>query len=201
APGNQPLGNPAADAIEPGEQARMIDAMRPTNGERPVIAIVTLNASTEVSDFMVAYGVLHQADVADVSVVAERDEPVQLYPPSLSIEPEATLNAFDERYPGGADYIVIPAMEPHNDPVVMDWIIAQLGKGARIVSICNGSRTLAAAGLLDDRRATGHWYTVSELRKKHPTMQWVQDRRYVTDQGITTSTGVSANVPVMLALV
>ncbi|MDS1141413.1 DJ-1/PfpI family protein [Pusillimonas sp. SM2304] len=201
APGKQPPNAPLADPIESAEQARMIEAMKPPHGKRPVVAIVALNASTEVSDFMVAYGVLHLADVADVTVVAERAEPVQLYPPDLSIEPETTLDAFDAQYPGGADYIVIPAMEPHDDPVIIDWITGQLGKGARIVSICNGSRTLAAAGLLDGRRATGHWYTIGELLKKHPTMQWVRDRRYVTDQGITTSTGVSANVPVMLALV
>lgn len=201
APGPAPSDMQPIVAIDEAEQAKAIDAMRLSKPARPVIAIVALNDATEVSDFLVAYGVLRQANVADVTVVAEQAEPVQLYPPRLSIEPEATMSAFDGRYPEGADYIVVPAMEPSNNPFVMDWIVAQFRKGAKIISICNGSRTLAAAGLLDGRRATGHWYTISQLQKDHPTMQQVRDRRYVTDNGITTSTGVSANIPLMMALV
>lgn len=201
APSQEPSDTRPVIAIDEAEQAKAIDAMRPPKRARPVIAIVALNDATEVSDFLVAYGVLRQADVADVTVVAERAEPVQLYPPGLRIEPEATVRAFDERYPDGADYIVVPAMEPSNNPFVTDWIAAQFRKGAKIISICNGSRTLAAAGLLDGRRATGHWYTIPTLQKDHPSMQRVRDRRYVTDGGITTSTGVSANIPLMMALV
>ncbi|WP_353151981.1 DJ-1/PfpI family protein [Pollutimonas bauzanensis] len=201
APGAEPSDMRSVIAIDQAEQAKAIEAMRPPKRARPVIAIVALNDATEVSDFLVAYGVLRQADVADVTVVAERAEPVQLYPPSLRIEPETTVRAFDERYPDGADYIVVPAMEPSNNSFVMDWIVAQFRKGAKIISICNGSRTLAAAGLLDGRRATGHWYTIPQLKKAHPSLQQVRDRRYVTDNGITTSTGVSANIPLMVALV
>ncbi|MGP1614169.1 MAG: DJ-1/PfpI family protein [Pollutimonas bauzanensis] len=201
APGREPADTLPAAALDPAEQARMIDAMRPPKRARPAIAIITLNDATEVADLLVAYGILRRADVADVTVVAQRAAPVRLYPPKISIEPEATIHAFDERYPEGADYIVVPAMDPENDPFVMDWISAQLRKGAKIVSICNGARTLAAAGLLDGRRATAHWYSVRQLRKAHPAIQWLEDRRYVTDNGITTSTGVSANIPLMLALV
>ncbi|GGC86803.1 DJ-1/PfpI family protein [Chelatococcus reniformis] len=196
-PASTPL--PPAAAVGSAEQARTIAAMRPPKRARPVIAIATFNAATEVSDLLSAYGVLRRADVADVTVVAERAAPVQLYP-SLSIEPEATMSDFDARHPEGADYVVVPAMEPV-DPFVAGWIAAQHRKGAKIVGICNGARTLAAAGLLDGRRATAHWNAIPELRQQHPTMQWVRDRRYVSDNGITTSTGISASVPVMLALV
>lgn len=190
---------PAA-MVDSSEQARTIDAMQPPKRKRPVIAIATFNRATEVTDFLVAYGVLRRADVADVTVVAERAEPVRLYP-SLSIEPESTMHAFDERYPEGADYVVVPAMDPGTDPFVAGWIAAQFRKGTKIVSICNGSRMLSTAGLLDGRRATGHWSAISELTKKHPTMQWAQDRRYVADNGVTTSTGITASIPVMIALV
>lgn len=187
-------------AVDSSEQAQTIDAMRPPKRKRPVIAIATFNQATEVTDFLVAYGVLRRADVADVTVVAERAEPVQLYP-SLSIEPGSTMNAFDQRYPDGADYVVVPAMDPGTDPFVASWIAAQYRKGTKIISICNGSRMTATAGLLDGRRATAHWSAIPELTKKHPTMQWAQDRRYVADNGVTTSTGITASIPVMLALV
>ena len=206
---SSPARFPAAAAVEDSEHARSIEAMRPPKRARPVIAILALNEATEVTDLLVPYGVLQRADVADVTVVAERAAPVPLHPFSalgrgpelLRIEPQLTARAFDERYPDGADYVVVPAMEPRNNQFVMDWIVAQQRKGAKIFSVCAGSLTLAAAGLLDGRRATTHWAYVRDLQKAHPTMQWVQDRRYVADNGISTSTGITASIPVTVALV
>ena len=54
--------------------------MRPPKRARPVIALLTLNEATEVTDFLVPYGVLQRANVADVTVVAERAAPVPLHP-------------------------------------------------------------------------------------------------------------------------
>ncbi len=200
APGAVATPLPPAAPIAADEQAATIAAMRPPKRpDRPVIAIATFNAATETSDFLSAYGVLKRADVADVTVVAEHDATVRLYP-HLSVEPDMTMAAFDARHPDGADYVVVPAMEPV-DPFVTDWIVAQHRKGALIVSICNGAKTISAAGLLAGRRATGHWDALPELRAANPTMQWARDRRYVSDDGVTTSTGITANIPVMLALV
>jgi putative intracellular protease/amidase len=209
APASLPAPSPSAVAIDNTEHARTIEAMRAPKRARPVIAILALNEATEVTDFLVPYGVLRRADVADVTVVAERAAPVPLHPFSalargpelLRVEPQSTTRAFDERYPDGADYVVVPAMEPRNNQFVMDWIVAQRRKGAKIFSVCAGSITLAAAGLLDGRRATTHWAYIRDLQKAHPTMQWVQDRRYVADNGISTSTGITASIPVTVALV
>jgi transcriptional regulator GlxA family with amidase domain len=208
APGTTPLF-PAVPPIEEAEHARTIDALRPPKRKRPVIAIVTLNDATEVTDLLVPYGVLSHANVADVTVVAERPQPVRLHPFSalgrgpelLRIEPQSTMRAFDERYPEGADYVVVPALEPRNNPPVMNWIVAQHRNGAKIFSVCAGSLTLAAAGLLDGRQATTHWAYIDTLRKAHPTMRWVPDRRYVVADGISTSTGITASIPVTVALV
>jgi hypothetical protein len=119
----------------------------------------------------------------------------------MKVEAERTRAQFDASCPEGADYVVVPAMEPHNDPAIIGWIKAQHGKGAKIVSVCDGSLTLAAAGLLDRRRATGHWYSIKRLQAEHPTMEWVRDRRYVVDRGVATSTGITASIPLMMALV
>jgi transcriptional regulator GlxA family with amidase domain len=200
APGQAATDTPPAAALDSAEQARTIEAMRPPKRERPVIAIVARNQGTEVSDFLSAYGVLRRADVADVTVVAERAERVQLYP-TLSVEPQSTMAAFDALHPDGADYVVVPAMDPGNDPFIANWLVEQYRKGAKIISICNGSRMIGTAGLLDGRRATGHWSIIPELQGKYPTMQWVQDRRYVIDNGVATSTGITANIPIMIALV
>jgi transcriptional regulator GlxA family with amidase domain len=207
-PGSQKAPLSAAP-IEPSEHVRTIEAIGAPKRDRPVIAIVALNEATEVTDLLVPFGVLRRADVADVTVVAERTAPVPLYPFSrlglgpelLRIEPQSTMRAFDERHPDGADYIVVPALLPRDDPFVVDWITNQHRKGAKIVSVCAGSLTLAATGLLDGRRATTHWAYIDELQKAHPTMKRVQDRRYVSDNGITTATGITASMPTMVALV
>ena len=79
APGNA-APFPAAASIEEPEHARTIAAMRPAKRARPVIAILALNEATEVTDFLVPYGVLQRANVADVTVLAERVAPVPLHP-------------------------------------------------------------------------------------------------------------------------
>lgn len=200
APGAAAAARPLPGPLATDEQAALIEGLEPYGRERPVIAIATLNAGTEVSDFLSAYGVLSRADVADVTVVAEKAERVKLYP-GFAVDPQSTLAAFDARYPDGADYVVVPAMDPGTDAVMAAWLKAQRAKGATIVGICNGARMLGTAGLLDGRHATSHWSIVAELRGKYPTMQWVPDRRYVVDDGVATSTGITANIPIMLALV
>jgi hypothetical protein len=121
--------------------------------------------------------------------------------PALTLDPGTTIVDFDARHPEGADYVVVPAMHDPRDPAVLAWIRSQSEKGATVVGICAGARVLASAGLLHDRAGTTHWYEGSGLRRDEPTMRWVRDRRYVADHGVVTTTGVTASVPVSLALV
>lgn len=201
--------SPTITAVNEDEHMQTITEMGKPRHDRPVIAIVALNEATEVTDLMIPYGVLKRADVADVTIVAEKMTPVPLYPFSklgqgselLKIDPQASMEAFDKQHPDGADYVVIPALEPRDDKVVVDWIKAQHDKGAHIVSVCAGALTLAATGLLDDRQATTHWAYIDELKKAHPTTQIVRDQRYVSDKGVTTATGISASLPTSVALV
>lgn len=198
---SEPTASLPPDRVSSGEHQQAIEALKPPRRQRPAIAILGLNEGTEVSDLLSSYGTLSQSSVADVTVVAPRSDPIRLYPGGIRVETQATTAQFDATHPDGADYVVVPAMEPRDDPAVLAWIKAQHVKGAKIVSICNGSLTMSAAGLLDGRRATGHWYSIAQLQAEQPTMQWVRDRRYVIDRGVATSTGITASVPLMLALV
>ena len=62
-------------------------------------------------------------------------------------------------------------------------------------------RWSAKAGLLDGKRATTHWYSLKELRDKHPTIHYVADRRLVVDRGVATTTGITASMPMALTLI
>ena len=169
--------------------------------ERPVIAVVGFNAATEVTDYVVPYGVLAESGVADVVALGTSDGPVQMKP-ALRFNAQASIKTFDIRYPNGADYVVVPNVyEGENDPALLEWLRRQAAKGATIVGICDGVPTLANAGLLLGRRATTHWRTIDRLTKKHPGTKWVKNRRYVADGKIITTSGVSASIPISMALI
>lgn len=199
----------ATTPINEEEHMQTIKEMGQPRHKRPVIAIVAFNKATEVTDLTIPYSILKRADIADVAIVAEKMTPISLYPfsklgqgPELfKIDPQATMQDFDKQHPDGADYVIIPALEPRDDKVVVDWVNAQHRKGANVISVCAGALTLAATGLLDGRQATTHWAYIDELKKAHPTAEIVPDRRYVSDRGITSATGISASIPVTVVLV
>ena len=76
-----------------------------------------------------------------------------------------------------------------------------VGQKATIIGVCAGAKVVGEAGLLHGKRATTHWYSVKELRGKHPTMRYVEDRRLVVDNGVATTTGISASMPMSLTLI
>lgn len=71
---------------------------------------------------------------------------------------------------------------------------------ARIASICTGAFILAAAGLLDGKRATTHWKHAAELARQYPNTRVAPDRIFVKDHTTYTSAGVTAGIDLALAL-
>jgi putative intracellular protease/amidase len=181
-----------------------IDRYQPRFGrEQPVIAVVGENAATELTDFVIPYGILSESGAADVHAVATGAGAITMWP-ALTLQPDMTLAIFDERFPEGADYVVVPAvmsMDKKTSHVLVDWIRAQADKGATIVSICDGALTVAAAGVFKGRRATGHWATFERRKHDFPDTEWLENTRYVADGKAISSAGVSASIPVSLALV
>lgn len=167
---------------------------------RPLIAIVADNAGTETTDLMVPYGVLKEADVADVVIVSTHPGPVSLMP-ALAIQPDTTMRAFDASHPAGADIVIVPALHDDKNEIVINWVRGQANRGAFIAAICEGAWVAARAGVLDGRAATTHWYALAKIARTFPRISWVQDRRYVVDRNVMTTTGVSASIPASLALV
>jgi transcriptional regulator GlxA family with amidase domain len=193
-------GASARAPISAEETAQTIAALKPPKRARPVVAVVGASAGTETTDYLVPYGVLKRSGAADVFALGTREGPMMMMP-ALTIVPETTVAAFEARFPDGADYVIVPALHDPTDVAVRDFIKRQSARGATIVGICDGTLVLANAGLLDGRRATGHWFAIDGVAKAHPTMHHVRDRRYVADRGVVTTTGVSASLPVSLALV
>jgi transcriptional regulator GlxA family with amidase domain len=190
---------PMPSAVSADEHARTIAALAPPKRARPLVAVVAGRHGVETTDFVVPFGVLYRSRVADVRALGVHDGPVPMMP-ALTIKPQMTLAAFDAEHPDGADYVIVPAMH-EQAPDIVAWLEKQAASGATIVGVCEGARLLGAAGLLNGRRATTHWYALDDLQRASPTMIWQRDRRYVVDQRVVTATGVTASLPISLALV
>ena len=74
-------------------------------------------------------------------------------------------------------------------------------RGCRIVSVCTGTFFLAAAGLLDGRRAATHWHYVERLRRFRPEVDVDPEAIYLRDGNVWTSAGVTAGIDLALALI
>src|SRR5689334_23879411 len=117
----------APPAIAQDERDAMVAALKPPKRQRPLIAIIGINDATETTDYLMPYGILKRADVADVVTLATKPGPMTLFP-ALKVEPQATVAEFDARHPDGADYVIVPAMSRDDDPAALQWIRSQAAK-------------------------------------------------------------------------
>lgn len=194
-----PADLPDAAAAVRQEQA-FVEAMKPRRPGKPVIAVLAYNQSTETTDFLLSHAVLQRSGVAQVEAIAPRRGRVALYP-ALQVEVGQDLDGFDQAHPAGADYVIVPALDDVDDPAISRWLQQQVAKGARIVGVCAGALIVGRAGLLDDRRFVTHWYYRKDVLQRHPSATYVPHQRYVVDRNVATTTGITASVPTMLALV
>ena len=97
---------------------------------------------------------------------------------------------------GGAD------MEEAGSDDELVFHVRRLAAGARrVTSVCSGAFLLAAAGLLDGRRATTHWAECDLLQRGYPEVTVEPDAIYVNDGNVWSSAGVTAGIDLALALV
>ncbi|MDT0265666.1 helix-turn-helix domain-containing protein [Streptomyces sp. DSM 44915] len=97
--------------------------------------------------------------------------------------------------PGWVDVDVPPPAE------LVDAVRAAHAAGARVASLCTGAFVLAAAGLLDGRRATTHWAHTEVLAARHPRVTVDPDVLYVDQGTVLTSAGKAAALDLCLHLV
>jgi transcriptional regulator GlxA family with amidase domain len=104
-----------------------------------------------------------------------------------------------------ADTVVITPVSPERMPAGLPEevreALAYVRPDTRIVSICTGAFVLAAAGLLDGRRATTHWQLADRFRRMFPHIDLDPDVLFVDDDRILTSAGAASGVDVCLHLV
>jgi transcriptional regulator GlxA family with amidase domain len=105
----------------------------------------------------------------------------------------------------GIDTLVVPGADdlPLSLPpeALVDAVAALAARSRRVTSVCTGAFALAAAGLLDRRRATTHWRHTGTLARRYPGVTVEPDAIFVSDGRTYTSAGVTAGIDLALALV
>ncbi|MEZ5291240.1 MAG: transcriptional regulator FtrA [Vicinamibacterales bacterium] len=134
----------------------------------------------------------------DVAVVSF-DEPPLTGTGGVGIVPTHSVRALRT-----AGTIVIPnwpALDGSPPPAMLDALRAAYKRGARLLSVCSGAFVLAAAGLLDGRRATTHWMHAGRLSARYPKVQMEPSVLYVESGRVFTAAGSAAGIDLGLHLV
>ncbi|MGK8507613.1 helix-turn-helix domain-containing protein [Nocardia asiatica] len=103
-----------------------------------------------------------------------------------------------------ADTVIVPNRpdpEAGCSPVVVRAVRQAAERGARLVSFCTGAFTLAAAGVLDGRRATTHWRWAERFAARYPKVLLEPDVLYVDDGDVLTAAGSAAALDLGLHLI
>lgn len=104
------------------------------------------------------------------------------------------------------DTIIVPGAPDIVDAIarsgaLVDWVRLRAASARRTASVCTGAFVLAAAGLLDGKRAATHWLMCDTLRQAYPSIEVDREAIFVQHGATWTSGGVTAGIDLALALV
>ena len=179
----------------------------PPTGPRPKRHTVAAVVGHGTSPFEMAvacevFGVDRSDDVGRPwyrFMLVAADEPPLRMSTGFTIDTPYRLDALRR-----ADTIVVPA-SAESRAQASDQLVEALQKahrrGARILSVCTGAFALAAAGLLDGRRATTHWMHTAELARNFPAVEVDPNVLYVDEGDVMTSAGTAAGIDLLLHVV
>lgn len=145
---------------------------------------------------------LHGGDLAyEVNIISSGQERAV---PSHMGTPLTTDQTYRE-YRGQIDTLLVAGFdsvqEMRFEQDFLNWLREHSGNSRRFGSICTGAFVLAAAGLLNGRRATTHWNWCDVLARNYPSVTVDRDPIYVRDGNCYTSAGITAGIDLALALV
>ena len=135
-----------------------------------------------------------------ISLVTPGGQPIRCGP-GMVLQSEGPL----ERVTGPLDTLIVTGGLGHAEAAANPLLIAHVQRLARVsrrvASLCTGASILAAAGLLDGRRATTHWRFAGALAARHPLVEVDADPIFIRDGKISTAAGVTSALDLALAFV
>lgn len=157
-----------------------------------------LNFAGPFDAFTTAARLCNGSQPFEVFLVGETGDEIEARA-GLRVVPHYNLQNHPEMYvlivPGGRYQDELP------NETVIDWIATQAKKVSITASVCTGAFLLAEAGILDRKKATTHWNHCADLRDQYKRVEVVEDVRWVDENPVFTSGGISAGIDVSLYLI
>jgi len=123
-------------------------------------------------------------------------------PYGLMLQPEGSIDDVTR-----TDIVIVPTSGLDLDlklvehSVLLPWLRRHHEAGAYVVGVCMGAAYLAAAGLLDGRRATTHWAVADDIARRFPAARWQPELFVTEDNRVLCSGGVGSAIDISLYLV
>jgi transcriptional regulator GlxA family with amidase domain len=119
----------------------------------------------------------------------------------LELAGQSRIDAVD----GPIDTLVVSGGHGHESAAANPRFVGQIrrlaGVSRRVASACTGATVLAAAGLLDNRRATTHWHEAARLAARFPQVRVDPTPIFVRDGAVSTSGGITASLDLALSFI
>jgi transcriptional regulator GlxA family with amidase domain len=192
----------------PKEAGKEVKAM--AEYEKINVGILIFN-DVEVLDFCGPFEVFSMASMVakdikklddgafGVFTVAEYNRTVKARG-NLLVQPHFTI---DDHPP--IDILVVPGgwgtRQEINNPTIINWISSVAKAGNLTTSVCTGSFLLGKAGLLEGKKVTTHWASLARMAEAFPSVTVEKEVRWVDEDKIITSAGVSAGIDMSLHVV
>ncbi|MEM7469166.1 MAG: GlxA family transcriptional regulator, partial [Pseudomonadota bacterium] len=137
----------------------------------------------------------------EIEVVSPQGGLIKTYPSGVCIQTKRLSK--HKRRP--IDTILVAGGEAfrtaQQSNAITNWLRREGPQARRVASVCTGAFILAAAGLLNGRRATTHWRWAEDLQNEYPDLKVNIDAIFTKDENIYTSAGITAGMDLALALV
>lgn len=136
--------------------------------------------------------------IFDVFTVAEAEGPVKARG-GLAVMPAFTFGQHPK-----IDILIVPGGDVTAElekPGVIAWVSSQSRAAQLTASVCTGAFLLGKAGLLDGKTVTTHWEDIDDLQAMFPGVTVKENARYIDQDSLVTSAGISAGIDMSLHLV
>lgn len=140
----------------------------------------------------------HQESIFSVFSIAETLQTVRARA-GLQFVPDFLIDAHPP-----IDLLIIPGgvvSAELEKPNVIDWIYRSAASTTITASVCTGAFLLAKAGVLSSHKATTHWEDIDDLKHAFPSLDVINNVRWVDEGSVVTSAGISAGIDMSLHLV
>jgi putative intracellular protease/amidase len=186
-------GEPAVTDVP----AELRDVRPAYNAAKPTAVVLVSNAGANAADTLAPYETLAATGALNLYTVAPQRRLVTLTG-GLDLVPDLDFAELAQLLAGRApDLVLVPAVpDPTGDTsaTLRAWLGRTARAGAVVLSICEGAKVVAEAGVMDGHTATSHWLRVSGLAERHPQVRWVRHVRYVDDGDLISTGGVLSGI-------